>query len=162
MAKQNTLRAIQCYHCRSAFEVSARAMTVSCPSCHKKLLVEDVVIKDTQSVTKLQTCGRILIEKNGRVMAQLVEAHQGIEVQGVIEAKVLSGQRVIIGPKAQWKGDCRAPSVQIELGARITRGYFEIDPNPEAHGLTPLPGLAHAAAPDAAAEPQPPPDNPLS
>jgi len=161
MAKQNTLRAIQCYHCRSAFEVSARAMTVSCPACHKKLLVEDVVIKDAQSVTKLQTCGRILIEKNGRVMAQLVEAHQGIEVQGVIEAKVLSGRPVIIGAKAQWKGDCRAPAVQIELGARITRGYFEIDPNPDAPGLTPLPGIRAVEEPEAAL-PQPPPPDPLS
>lgn len=115
-------------------------MSVSCPACSKPIRVEDIIVNSAQGVTKLQTCGKITIEKNGRVIAQLVEAQQGIEVHGVMEAKVLSAQKVFIGAKAQWKGDLRAPSVEIEPGARITRGYFEIDPNPNAPGLTPLPG----------------------
>ena len=31
-----------------------------------------------------------------------------------------------IGSKAQWKGNCSAPSLEVELGARIERGYFVI------------------------------------
>ena len=122
MAKGGTLREVQCYHCGAQFEISARAMTVSCPKCYKKLLVEDVVVKTAQGVTKLQTCGRIIIEKSGRVTAKLVEAHQGIEVHGIIEGKVLSGGPVVMGEKCRWKGDCRAPSLEIAQGARITGG----------------------------------------
>ena len=128
MAKGGTLRDVQCYHCSAQFEISARAMTVSCPKCYKKLLVEDVVVKTAQGVTNLQTCGKIIIEKKGRVTATLVEAHKGIEVHGIIEGKVISGGPVVIGDKARWKGDCRAPSVEIAPGARITSGYFEIAP----------------------------------
>lgn len=154
MAKSN-LRTVQCYHCRTSFEVSARAMTVSCPACSKSIRVEDIVVTGAQGVTKLQTCGRITIEKNGRVIAQLVEAQQGIEVHGVMEAKVLSGQKVFIGAKAQWKGDLRAPSVEIEAGAKILRGYFEIHPDRNAPGLTPLPGPVTTDAAPTAEPPTP-------
>lgn len=158
MSKQSHLRTVQCYHCRTSFEVSARAMTVSCPACSKSIRVEDVIVTGAQGVTKLQTCGKIVIEKNGRVIAQLVEAQQGIEVHGVMEAKVLSGAKVFIGAKAQWKGDLRAPTVEIEAGARITRGYFEIHPDKNAPGLTPLPGPVtsdHPAPPTEPPAPQP-------
>jgi hypothetical protein len=117
-------------------------MTVSCPKCYKKLLVEDVVVKTAQGVTNLQTCGKIIIEKKGRVTATLVEAHKGIEVYGILESKVVSGGPVVIGDKGRWKGDCRAPSVEIAPGAKITSGYFEIAPAhlSEQFGLAPLPG----------------------
>jgi DNA-directed RNA polymerase subunit RPC12/RpoP len=146
MSKPAHLRPVQCYHCRTTLEVSVRAMTVSCPACHKKLLVEDVTVDGAQSVTNLQTCGKVVVNKNGRVIAKLVEAHGGVEVYGVMEAKVVSGAPVFIGPQAQWKGDCRAPAITVELGARITRGYFEIDPRREAPGLTPLPGALPSSA----------------
>lgn len=157
MAKGGTLRAVQCYHCGAHFEISARAMTVSCPKCYKKLLVEDVVVKTAQGVTKLQTCGKIIIERKGRVKATLVEAHQGIEVHGIIEGKVLSGGPVVIGDKCKWKGDCRAPSVQIAPGAQISNGYFEIAPNEHTHplGLTPLPGPQNRLPEPAPPEPPP-------
>ncbi len=162
MAKGGTLREVQCYHCGAQFEISARAMTVSCPKCYKKLLVEDVVIKAAQGVTKLQTCGKIIIEKKGRVTATLVEAHQGLEVHGILESKVLCGGPVVIGDKGRWKGDCRAPSVEIAPGARITSGYFEIAPanQSDRFGLSALPGphnkpIAHPDPP-----PNPPPDPP--
>lgn len=110
-------------------EISARAMTVSCPSCHKKLLVEDITVSNAQSVTKLQTCGKLTVEKGGRVIAQLVEAAEGIEVHGILETKAaVTLGKVFIGSKAQWKGDCKAPTLEVELGARITRGFFEIKP----------------------------------
>ena len=101
-------------------------MTTSCPSCSKALLVDDVVVKTVQSVRKIQTCGRLVVQKKGRVIAQLVEAHQGVEVEGIMEANVLSGGPVRIRPSAQWKGDCNAPSVAIEDGCRINGGRFMV------------------------------------
>ncbi len=129
MAKQPPVaaqRPVQCYHCRHRFDVSAKAMTSSCPKCNKALLIQDVVVKGIEACRKLQTCGRIVIEKKGRVMAQLVEAHAGIEVEGVCETKTYSGGAVRLGPKAEWKGDCRAPKIDIEPGAKILGGYFVI------------------------------------
>ncbi|MFM9994479.1 MAG: polymer-forming cytoskeletal protein [Phycisphaerales bacterium] len=119
-------RPVQCYHCRHRFDVAVKTMTSSCPKCSKALLVQDVVVKGIEACRKLQTCGRIVIEKKGRVMAQLVEAHEGIEVQGVIETKAYAGGPVSLGARAEWKGDCRAPRLEIEPGAKILGGFFVI------------------------------------
>lgn len=143
MGKQARYRKVQCYHCRAQIEVSPRAMTMTCPRCNKRLQLEDVTINVAQGLTKLQTCGRIIIEKKGSVRADLVEAHEGIEVLGSIRAKVMSGGPVVIGEKAKWHGDCRAPSVRIGDGAKIEGGYFEIASFEQGVqlGLTELPGV---------------------
>jgi hypothetical protein len=101
-------------------------MTTSCPKCSKPLLVEDVVVKTLEAVRKIQTCGKIVIQKKGHVIAQLVEAHGGVEVEGILEANVVSGGLVRIGAKAQWKGDCNAPAITVEGGCKIAGGYFMI------------------------------------
>lgn len=137
MAKAAPKRTVQCYHCRHRFDVGTRAMTTSCPRCSKSLRVENVIVKSVEAVRRLQTCGRITVTKRGRVIAQLVEAHDGVEVEGVMEANVLSGGPVRIGAKAQWKGDCRAPSLSVELGGRIAAGYFVIPD--DSLGLSDLP-----------------------
>ncbi len=101
-------------------------MTIPCPGCHRNVTLDDVVVKSLKSVIRLQTCGRVVVERRGSIKAELVEAHQGVDVYGVMEANVLSGGPVRIGPKAEWKGDCRAPSLEVELGGKITGGYFVI------------------------------------
>jgi cytoskeletal protein CcmA (bactofilin family) len=103
-----------------------RAMSTSCPKCYKALIIEDIVIKTAHAVRKVQTCGKVLVEPKGRLIAASIEAAQGIEVLGVLEGNAISGGPVRIGEKAQWKGDLRAPSLRVDLGARIARGYFVI------------------------------------
>jgi hypothetical protein len=126
MSNPNPTRTVQCYHCRHRFGVSLKTMTTACPGCSRRLTVEDIVIKTAHGVRSIQTCGRLVVQKKGHVIAQTVEAHGGVEVEGVMEANVVSGGPVRIGPKAKWKGNCTAPSLEVELGARIERGYFVI------------------------------------
>lgn len=149
MAKAAPQRKVQCYHCRHRFDISSQALSISCPKCSKPLVIEDVVINNAHNVRKIQTCGKVIIDKKGRVVAQSVEAHQGVFVEGILEAKVLSGGPVKIGPKAQWKGDCSAPSLEAELGCRIERGYFTIPDDPL--------GVADMPSPDSEDDP---PDKP--
>lgn len=126
MAKNSAPRLVQCYHCRRRFLAGVQSMTIPCPACHKVVTVDDQIVRTLKAVNNLRTCGRVVIQKRGRVIAQLVEAHQGVEVQGVMEANVLSGGPVRIGPQAFWKGDCRAPSLEIEPGGTISGGFFVI------------------------------------
>jgi cytoskeletal protein CcmA (bactofilin family) len=142
--KTSAFRTVQCYHCRRTFDVGARAMTITCPKCFKRVQVQDVIVNQAQGLTKLQTCGRIVIEKKGRVVADLVEAHEGIEVKGVIRAAVLSGGPVVLHPKSTWRGDCRAPALHIEPGAVIERGFFTIanEADTKRLDLEPLPGVS--------------------
>ncbi len=126
MARQSGPRNVRCYHCGRPFEVGARAMTTSCPGCFKPVRVNDVVVKALEAVKRIQTCGRVVVHKTGRVFAQLVEAEGGVVVEGLLEANVVSRGPVHIGAKATWKGDCRAPSLHVELGGKIVGGYFVI------------------------------------
>lgn len=146
--KGAAFRKVQCYHCRQTFDVGARAMTITCPKCFKRVQVQDVVVKEAQGLKRLQTCGKIIIERKGRVIADLVEAHEGIEVKGILQAAVVAGGPVVLRSKSKWKGDCRAPELHIDEGASIQSGFFEIA-GAEASarlGLGPLPGVAGARA----------------
>ena len=145
MAKAPIQRVIQCYHCRASFEVSARAMTVACATCGKRVIVHDVKIKDAQAVTRLQTCGKITIEKRGAVIAQLVEAHGGIDVLGTLDSKkILVRGPMRLGPKSTLRGNLRAEAIEINPGAKVRGGNFEIATEREGarQGLTDLPGLS--------------------
>jgi DNA-directed RNA polymerase subunit RPC12/RpoP len=141
MAKKKPVqRMVQCYHCDERFEVSAKAMTVSCPACSRALMVEDVVIKTTHAVRKLQTCGRIVIQKKARVIADLVVGQEGIEVMGILEAKMVKSARVHVRTKGRWQGDCEAHHVIVDAGGAVTQGNFvisipEFEPAPELVGV---------------------------
>jgi Polymer-forming cytoskeletal len=127
-ATQGPQRRIACYHCHHEFDIGTHAKTGSCPKCSKRLLLEDVVVKALEAVRRIQTCGKVIVQKKGRVIAQLVEAKEGVFVEagGILEANVVSGGLVKISSKATWKGDCRAPRVVIEDGCLINGGYFEV------------------------------------
>lgn len=131
-------RHVQCYHCRERFEVSIIAESTTCPGCNQRVIVGDVIVDTLRPVSRVQTCGKIVVKEKARVNAQIVEAHEGLEMLGGLTGNVLSGGPVIIGPKAQWSGDCRAPSLEIRPGARIESGTFIIPD--DSLGLDDLPG----------------------
>jgi len=138
MAKPQTPRPVQCYHCRHRFEVGAMTQSTVCPSCHKSLVVEDVVVSTLKAVRKIQTCGRLIVQKKGHVIATLVEALGGVEVDGVLDAAVVAEGPVHLGKSARWKGDCRAPRLSAEAGCVITRSRFEIGADTGSRGPPPL------------------------
>ncbi len=132
MARHAGPRTVQCYHCRHRFEVGGRAQSTSCPGCNKPLIVGDVDVKQLKGPLKeVRTCGRIIVRKKGRLMAEYVEAHGGIDNQGVIDARhVVCGSVIRLAPKSQFKGDLVAPSLEIQLGARILGGLFAVPEDP--------------------------------
>jgi cytoskeletal protein CcmA (bactofilin family) len=89
-------------------------------------MVEDVVVKTAHAVRKLQTCGKVVVQRRGRVIADLVVGQEGIEVIGVLEAKVARGGPVKITSKALWRGDCHASAISVEEGAKVTSGQFVV------------------------------------
>ncbi len=119
-------RHVTCYHCGHRFQIASRAMSLPCPKCHKVLIVEDVVVRNYKPVKTLSTCGRLIVRKGGRVVAQTIEAHQGVECNGAVHASVRSGGPVVLGARAEWKGDLAAPSLAVRSGARVLGGHFRI------------------------------------
>lgn len=123
---------MQCYHCRRRFEVSARAESTSCPGCNKALFVGDIDVPGQRGpIREIRTCGRITVGKKGRLICEFIEAHAGIECLGIIDSKkIIAGNRVVLGPKAQLKGVLQAPTLIIEGGAKIISGGMAVPEDP--------------------------------
>ena len=119
-------RSVRCYHCGHEHEIAARASRVSCPKCAKSLRVENVTVRTTEGWKHFQTCGKVTILTRGTLVAQTIEAQGGIEVRGGLEAGSYQGGPVILKKNAVWRGDCTAPSVHIQAGARILNSLFAI------------------------------------
>ncbi len=107
----------------------AAARTASCPVCYKGIVLDDLAVREGAGMSsRLATCGKVTIHKKARAVTRHVEAGAGVEVDGVLEAKVNSGGTVVVGAKARVKGDFSAPSLVVEEGAVIEGGFFRIGP----------------------------------
>ena len=119
-------REIRCYFCGHRFGVSTRTMSVPCPHCNKALKVEDITVKSYLPVNDLQTCGRITIAKNGRVVAKIIRAGDGIDCEGTLEGALETDGPIQLGDKASWKGkSLMCKSIAIAEGAKLV-GYMKI------------------------------------
>lgn len=132
MARQTALRMVRCYHCAKEFEVGAKALTVSCPHCYQRVVIEDMMVRSSHSGGRVQTCGRIVIGERARFTAMSVEATGGLEIEGVLNAQRIVGDSVRLGAGARLRGDCRARRMTIVPGAQIEGGYFEIGAGDES------------------------------
>jgi len=120
MGKAGIKRDIRCYLCGHRLTVSARAMSTTCPGCHKAIKIEDVIVKTYIPVVDLQTCGRIKITKRGRVAARRIQSGDGIECDGIMEGAVETDGDVHFGPKSSWKGSTLlSQSIEIAAGAKL-------------------------------------------
>jgi len=119
-AKETPRRTLRCYLCGQSMEVSARAMSTTCPGCHKAIVIEDVIVKSYVPVVDLQTCGTIHVTKKGRVVAQRIRCGCGIVCEGTIEGSIETDGDVEFGPKASWKGkQLCSRALEIKPGARL-------------------------------------------
>lgn len=141
-------RSIRCYFCGHTFEVSTRTMSVPCPKCNKALKVEDITVKSYLPVNDLQTCGRITIAKNGRVVAKVIRSGDGIDCEGTLEGALETDGPIILGDKASWKGkSLMCKSIAIAEGAKLV-GYMKIPwqrPAPKDDGRAHAGSVASAA-----------------
>lgn len=117
MARNHARKAVTCYLCGHVFEVSTRAMTVSCPKCARQLMVEDVTVKGYTAVTTLPSCGSILVKPKGRVVARKVIGQQGVTCEGKIEGTIETTATVHLGKNACCKGAIHAGRLVIADGA---------------------------------------------
>ena len=130
-AKRPTpVKRVVCTYCDMACEVAARAMSVFCPHCKKRLILEDFKIKSYHAVREFFTCGNVIIEKKGHVVA-LIKAGQ-ITIKGRVQGEITSRGLAVIGKTGSLKGGITAPVLHIEQGA-VLDGFLRIgDTNDKA------------------------------
>lgn len=116
---------IVCLYCSKPQEVSRRAMQITCKHCYKSLRVEDVLIKAYEARRSIDTCGVVVVEKRGNVVADRILCG-GLIVRGKVKASVDSRGTVLVGPEADLIGDVTAPSLAVGAGA-VLNGFYKIN-----------------------------------
>lgn len=115
--KQAGTREVVCTHCRRPVDVAPRAMSIFCPHCKKRLILEDFKIKTYYAVRDFSTCGDIVVERRGHVVAPITV--DNLTIKGKVQSHVLARGVVRIGKTGWFKGDIEAPRLRIESGAVI-------------------------------------------
>jgi cytoskeletal protein CcmA (bactofilin family) len=90
-------------------------MSVFCPLCKKRLVLEDFKIDSYYAVREFFTCGEIVVEKKGHVVASIRGG--ALTVKGKVQGHAAVRGVVQIRKTGQFRGELQAPSLVIEEGA---------------------------------------------
>jgi len=120
-------RQIICTHCGGASEASSRAMSLFCPHCHKRVILENYKIRGYYGVNEFATCGDIVVERAGYVSAPIKVTC--LTVKGKVQGNVIARGCVSVKKTGTLKGNIKAPSLVVEQGGVLT-GFVHINPLP--------------------------------
>ncbi len=119
------VKRVFCTHCAQVMEVAVRAMSVFCPHCKKRLILEDFKIDSYYAVREFSTCGDVVVEKKGHVVAPIKAGN--LTVKGKVQGHVTARGQVEIKRTGWFKGDLEAPCLVVENGA-VLDGFVRIGP----------------------------------
>jgi len=122
--KQSTTpKQVICTHCAQPSEVGHKAMSVFCPHCRKRLILEDLKVTSYHAVREFTTCGDIVVEKRGHIAAAVKASF--VTIKGKIHGNVCARSGVRLHKTASLQGDIETPVLVIESGATIN-GFVRI------------------------------------
>lgn len=121
--RQGAVKQVVCTYCERPSEVARRAMSVFCPHCKKRLILEDFKIRSYYAVREFFTCGDIVVERKGHVVAPIKAGK--LIVKGKVQGSVIALGEVRVGKTGSFKGDIEAPSLHIESGG-VVDGFLRI------------------------------------
>jgi len=119
------VKRVFCTHCAQVMDVAVRAMSVFCPHCNKRLILEDYKINSYYAVREFSTCGDVVVEKKGHVVAPIKAGN--LTVKGKVQGHVTARGHVEIKKTGWFKGDLVAPCLVVENGA-VLDGFVRIGP----------------------------------
>lgn len=108
---------VVCTHCGHASEAAKRAMSIFCPKCHKRIILEDLKITSYYAVSEFSTSGDVVVERKGHVVAPI--RADKVTVKGRVQGAISARGWVRIGKTGRLKGDITAPAIFVEEGAAI-------------------------------------------
>lgn len=123
------MKQVLCTHCGQKADVAQRAMSVFCPHCKKRLILEDYRFKTYQAVREIATCGHVTVEKKGVVSARVLAGN--LTIKGRVQGNVRVRERIEITKTGTIQGDICASRLVVANGAkldgfcRIGEGYSQ-------------------------------------
>lgn len=110
-------KTVHCTYCGGPIEVSLKAMSVFCPHCQKRVVCESYTIKSYHAVRSVTTCGDVVVEKKGHVVAPI--RAQNLVVRGLVRGNILARGRIEIEAGGVVQGNVEAPRLVLHDGAKV-------------------------------------------
>jgi hypothetical protein len=123
--RKPAVRTVVCTYCDHRTDVAKRAMSVFCPHCKKRLILEDYKIDSYYAVREFFTCGDIVVEKSGHVSAPIRVTN--LTIKGKVQGHVLARGTVSVAKTGWLKGEVSAPCITVEPGG-ILEALVRIGP----------------------------------
>ncbi len=118
-------RDVICTECGLHVDVALRAMSVFCPHCSQRLILEDFKITGYRASRMFATCGNIVVEKSGVVSAPIRAGN--LTVRGRVQGNVEARGVVEVSRTGQIQGDVCASRLTVANGAKL-KGFYRIIP----------------------------------
>lgn len=120
-------RDIDCPHCGQGLRVAIRAINTRCTNCHKHLRLEDVVIRGDSPLTRVVTCGSILVEPNAKFSGVL----QGSElvIAGRVMGTLIGTRRVEVTATGKVAGTIATRDLAADEKALIDGEIHLLNPD---------------------------------
>lgn len=117
-------RRVQCYRCQHELTVSAKALSIFCPHCQQRLVLENVKVDRPHPIRELMTCGDLLVEAGGKLHMLRIVA-ENVFVRGRIIGPIFARNRIEIARTGSVEGDVEARNVVVHAGGSL-RGRVRI------------------------------------
>lgn len=129
MSEQPATRIVRCCHCRGMMRVAARALSVFCPHCQKRVTLESLRIVGSHPGRTLATCGDIIVEPASLLNLEITA--NNVVIRGRVNGSVIANGRLEVASTGQVYGNVKAARIIVEEGG-IIQGRCEMAPSPQA------------------------------
>ena len=123
------VKEVVCTRCGETSEAARRAMSIFCPHCHQRVILENYKIRSYYGVTEFATCGDIVVERGGHVVAPIKV--KDLTVKGKVQGRIIARGKVVIRRTGSINGDINASALLVEKGGTLN-GFIRLGAVPRA------------------------------
>jgi len=143
-----TTRELDCPYCGQGLRVPVRALNTRCTQCHQHLRLEDIVLRGDSPLTRITTCGSILVEPNARFSGSLQAS--SIVVAGRVMGTLIATRSVEITATGKVAGTIATRELKAHDQSLIDGQINLLQPDGTitTHTTTPehhAPGTTHSS-----------------
>jgi len=100
-------------------------MSMFCPHCRQRMILENYRIKTYHAVRLFATCGDVMVERSGHVAGAVRVG--SITIRGTVRGDIRAREKIELGRTGKLTGDIRARYLVVRDGGVLV-GQCRIEP----------------------------------